>query len=67
MEENHLLAKLKKKLKALGVRQSSSPISNKALESKNKRNIRFRRQKGKNTEKYNDDKVVVSLSSVELS
>ena len=68
MEENHFLAKLKKKLKALCVRQSSSLLSNKALESKKKRNIRFRRQKGKkNTEKNKDDKVVVSLSSEELS
>ena len=67
-KENHLSAKREKKLKALGVQQSSSPISNTALESKKKRNRRFRRQKGKkNTEKHKDDKVVVNLSSVELS
>ena len=44
-EENHLLAKREKKLKALGVQQTSSSLSNTALESKKKRNRRFRRQK----------------------
>ena len=67
-EENHLLAKREKKLKALGVQQTSSSLLNTALESKKKRNRRFRRQKGKkNTGKHKDDKVVVNLSSVELS
>ena len=67
-EENHLTAKREKKLKALGVQQSSNPLSKTAFESKKKRNKRFRRPKGKkNTEKQKDDKVVVNLSSVELS
>ena len=67
-EENHLTANREKKLKALGVQQSSNPLSKTALESKKKRNRRFRRPKGKkNTEKQKDDKVVVNLSSVELS
>ena len=55
-EENHLLAKREKKLKALGVQQTRSSLSNTALESKKKRNRRFRRQKGKKkTEKHKDD------------
>ena len=63
-----MLAKPEKKLKAIGVQQTSSSLSNTALESKKKRNRRFRRQKGKkNTEKHKDDKLVVNLSSVELS
>ena len=67
-EENHLTTKREKNLKALGVQQSRNPLSETALESKKKRNRRFRRPKGKkNTEKHNDDKVVVNLSSVELS
>ena len=41
-DENHLLAKREKKLIALGVQQTSSSFSNTALESKKKRNRRFR-------------------------
>ena len=67
-EEIHLLAKREKKLKALCVKQTSSSLSNTALESRKKRNRRFRQQKGKkNTEKHKDDKLVVNLFSVELS
>ena len=63
-----MLAKREKKLKALGVQQTSSSLSNTVFESKKKRNRRFRRQKGKkNIEKHKDDKLVVNLSSVELS
>ena len=58
----------REKNEALGVQQSRNHLSNTALESKKNRNRHFRRAKGKkNTEKHKYDKVVVNLSSVELS
>lgn len=59
---------MREEIKALGVKQASSSLSNTALISKKRRKRRSRRHKGKkNTGKHKDVKVVVNLSSVELS
>lgn len=66
--EKHLVSQTREEIEALGVQQASSSLSNTALISKQRRNRRFRRHKGKqNTAKHKDDKVVLELSSVELS